>query len=148
MIQYVAGLMFSPDLDHVVLIEKQKPDWQKGKYNAIGGKIEKGETPIRAMVREFEEEAFIRTKTSDWKSICAFGTKDYQVTFFYCTNKNWRSCSSRTEEQVFLLPVNDVHTIRNKMIDNLNWLIPMCVDIATRYSGEIRTTGISLAPYF
>jgi len=42
---YVAGFMFSPDLENVVLIEKQKPEWQKGKYNAVGGKIEDGETP-------------------------------------------------------------------------------------------------------
>jgi hypothetical protein len=26
----------------VVLIEKQKPDWQKGCLNAVGGKVEDG----------------------------------------------------------------------------------------------------------
>lgn len=139
---YVAGFMFSPDFENVVLIEKEKPEWQKGKYNAIGGKIEEGETPMEAMIREFEEEAFLETKQSDWKTLCVIGTKDYEVFFFYCTHKDWRDVLSKTEEEVFHVPVMDLHTIRHRLIDNLNWLIPMCIDKGTNFSGEIRTTGI------
>jgi 8-oxo-dGTP pyrophosphatase MutT (NUDIX family) len=29
----------------VLLIEKQKPAWQRGKLNGVGGKIEPGENP-------------------------------------------------------------------------------------------------------
>ncbi len=34
---YVAGLMFSQDKTCVALIVKNKPDWQKGLLNGIGG---------------------------------------------------------------------------------------------------------------
>lgn len=34
---YVAGLAFSTDLQHVALIKKNRPDWQAGKFNGIGG---------------------------------------------------------------------------------------------------------------
>lgn len=43
--EYVLGFAFTPkDLkgnQKVVLIEKLKPEWQKGKFNGIGGKLEK-----------------------------------------------------------------------------------------------------------
>ncbi len=135
---YVAGFMFSPDFENVILIEKEKPEWQKGKYNAIGGKIEPGESPKAAMVREFEEEAFIQTKEEDWHPLCTIGDEKYAVYFFYCSNENWRDHMTRETEEVFHVPVMDLPSIRHRMIENLNWLIPMCIDKATRYSGHIK----------
>lgn len=55
-VQYVLGIMFSEDEERVLAIWKNRPDWQAGKLNGIGGKIEDGETPIEAMRREFREE--------------------------------------------------------------------------------------------
>jgi 8-oxo-dGTP pyrophosphatase MutT (NUDIX family) len=40
----------------VLLIEKDRPLWQKGKLNLPGGGIEAGETPEQAAVRELKEE--------------------------------------------------------------------------------------------
>lgn len=40
----------------VLLIQKDRPDWQKGKLNLPGGKIEAGETPKQTAVREIKEE--------------------------------------------------------------------------------------------
>lgn len=42
-----------------ILLAMKKRGFGTGKYNGIGGKIEKGETPEIAMVREAEEEIFI-----------------------------------------------------------------------------------------
>lgn len=58
MINYVAGFYFNEHLTEVVLIKKiSKPGTEHvaGKLNGVGGKIERGETPYYAMVREFEE---------------------------------------------------------------------------------------------
>lgn len=49
-----------------ILICKTRPEWQRGKWNGIGGRIEEGETPLQAMVREFEEEAGFKTSEEDW----------------------------------------------------------------------------------
>ena len=65
MTEYVAGFFTSPYGDQVALVRKEKPAWQKGRLNAIGGKIESGETPADAMRREFLEEAGL--DVSDWK---------------------------------------------------------------------------------
>ena len=54
--RYVLGFVFSLDASRVLLIWKNRPEWQKGKLNGIGGKIEEGELPIDAMKREFSEE--------------------------------------------------------------------------------------------
>jgi 8-oxo-dGTP diphosphatase len=56
MIRYSAGFLFSKDYKQVLLIKKEKPDWQRGLYNGVGGKVEPGETELNCMIREFEEE--------------------------------------------------------------------------------------------
>lgn len=42
MSSYVCGFMCSWDLQNFLLIRKTHPEWQKGKLNGIGGKIESG----------------------------------------------------------------------------------------------------------
>lgn len=82
---YVCGFMMSYDLMQFLLIRKTHPEWQKGKLNGIGGKIEKKhhvisnpdnpdpdagywlmETPFEAMVREFHEETGITIARERW----------------------------------------------------------------------------------
>lgn len=46
----------SSDADQVLLILKDRPDWQKNRYNIPGGKIEPGESPVDAAIRELKEE--------------------------------------------------------------------------------------------
>lgn len=54
--RYTIGALFTPELDLVLLIEKTKPDWQKGRLNLPGGHIEQGETCLQCVRREFQEE--------------------------------------------------------------------------------------------
>ena len=53
---YVLGLVFNDISTRILLIEKLRPDWQKGRWNGIGGKIDGDETPSEAMLRESKEE--------------------------------------------------------------------------------------------
>jgi len=122
---YVAGFMFSPDFENVILIQKEKPEWQKGKYNAVGGKIEDVESAPQAMAREFKEETSIETKWEDWQNLCRIGDETYVVYFFYTTNENWRDYLTTTDEEVFHIPVMDLNTIKHQIIPNLEWLIPI-----------------------
>lgn len=56
-ILYCLGIAMTPDRKWVALIEKKKgPEYNIGKLNGIGGKIEQGENPNHAMAREFGDE--------------------------------------------------------------------------------------------
>lgn len=64
-IGYVVGFLFDQELQRVALIRKNKPRWQAGLLNGIGGKIEiTDDNPHDAMFREFKEEAELCW--SDW----------------------------------------------------------------------------------
>ena len=43
-----------------VLLIRKKRGFGKGKYNGVGGRIEKGETPEEAAIREVEEEVGVK----------------------------------------------------------------------------------------
>lgn len=71
--EYVLGFAFSKDRQYLVLIKKDRPEWQAGKLNGIGGKLEPrkdnkefNEDPIDAMIREFKEETGVSTEAKDW----------------------------------------------------------------------------------
>jgi len=130
--KYVLGFCLTPD--GVVLIQKSKPDWQRGKWNGIGGSIEEGETPMDAMLREFREEAHIRTIASQWTELFTLSgatlgnaAKPWQMTVFL-----GRTDGSLKE----LFPINidegrvDVLEMVPSPIDSTAaWLLPMCWDI-------------------
>lgn len=63
--EYVMGFAFDP-YGAVALINKNRPDWQKGKWNGIGGHLEHNELAHEAMAREFQEETGMATKLDDW----------------------------------------------------------------------------------
>ena len=66
--EYVLGFAFDQKYSRVLLINKNKPGWQAGLKNGVGGKIETYDpTVAHAMVREFEEETSIETETYQWK---------------------------------------------------------------------------------
>ena len=129
--KYVAGFMFDATNAEVALIEKQRPEWQKGRLNGIGGKIEEGETPHQAMVREFEEEAGLKTEESDWHLFCSLVGEDgsWQVDFFSCNSdiENLRNVLTQiTDERLAIVPVKYIDNWN--VMSNLKWLIPMGLD--------------------
>lgn len=136
--RYVVGYCFSPDMSAVALIEKLKPEWQKGKLNGVGGKVEAGETPQEAMAREFEEEAGVSIDPSSWYH---FHTERFTapqehhrgqipgaIVYHLAVlayNAEWPKVRTMEKEKIFKLnfPLRDTDTCR--LIYNLPYLIPM-----------------------
>lgn len=125
MTEYVAGLCFD-SAKRVVLIRKEKPAWQCGKLNGVGGKINPHELPVNAMRREFCEETGV--KVHDWDKFCLLTHREgvWRVHFFvaHC-DETVRNVFSATRERVV---VNDAPYVFDRMIPNLSWLIPMALD--------------------
>ena len=127
--RYVAGFLFSPDLGQVVLIKKNKPEWQKGLLNGVGGKIEDGETPHDAMVREFKEEAGL--ETDKWNRFTELTGKDWSVDFFYRVEEDidrFYEVHTTSDEEIVKIDIENIPFRRT--ISNLQWLIPMAIDAA------------------
>jgi len=127
MISYVVGFCFSEDLSTVVLIHKQRPAWQNGLLNGVGGKIEAGESPIAAMVREFKEETGVDTNQNDWECVSTIESDDWWMFVFFCKSDEYVQAARTTEEEeIVKIPVNRIQHFPT--ITNLRWLIPMMLD--------------------
>jgi hypothetical protein len=57
MIRSTLGFIYSPQLDKVLLIQKQKPAFHKDKLNGLGGKCEGRENYRHCLSREVLEES-------------------------------------------------------------------------------------------
>ena len=115
--------MYSEDHTEVALIHKVKPPWQKGKLNGIGGKMELGETPLVAMIREFKEETGFHTHK--WRFFCELSGKWGAVNFF-STVGDLTQLKTMEEEEVGIYKVADIPNLNT--IPNLRWLVPMGID--------------------
>ena len=124
MIEYVAGLMFCEEGRFVAMVEKQKPEWMKGKYNAIGGKIEPGEFTEDAMVREFQEETGVHYK--NWMETATLEGKDWRVYFYHCFADPFM-CDTVEEERIIVDEVNSFLS-SSKLMGNLKTIINIALD--------------------
>lgn len=122
---YVAGFAFNPKGTHVAMVLKNKPDWQKGKLNAIGGKVESEENPGIAMVREFLEEAGVGTTHSQWKRLVTLFNEEHMIFFYYTflSEDQWKHVRTVEEEEILKLHVSEIAS--HKRIDNIDMLLDM-----------------------
>lgn len=110
----------------VLLIEKNKPAWQAGRYNLPGGSIEPGETVHEAAARELFEETGI---TAD--DVRLMGTIEGEGFIVYvcrCLYDSWDSkneIKQKTNERVFWLETADAFR-EQRLIDNLRIVISFC----------------------
>lgn len=115
----------------VALILKNRPTWQAGKLNGIGGKVEDGEAPIDAMVREFWEETSVLTFRENWSHMATMVYPSATIYVF----KSAGDCEikSVTDEPVAWFPLKHLQVLPT--IGNLQWLIPLAFDPENVYIG-------------
>lgn len=110
--QYVLGFAFNPEQSRVALIKKNRPEWQAGILNGIGGHIEPGEEPHDAMVREFREEAGVYVPREYWAKMGAMTVEGGQpCVHVFCTSmtsRAWANLHSCTDETVMLIHLNEL----------------------------------------
>ena len=122
---YVAGFVFDEADERVVLIRKNRPAWQAGKLNGVGGRIEDGESSRDAMRREFREETGV---VVDRWELC--GTladeRGWSIDFYRATIPAalMRDVTSCTDEQVEVMFLEQLSSWIGQAIPNLSWLIP------------------------
>ncbi len=132
---YVVGFLFDEKKQRVVVIKKNKPDWQKGKLNGVGGKIEPGELASVAMKREFLEEAGIEIENWTEFLIVQDFNEEYYKMFVYkatATTAQLKKIESKTDEEVTIINIRDIPMLNT--IQNLNWMIQMALDHEVEHS--------------
>lgn len=127
---YVLGFMFSPDAKAVALIQKINPEWQRGLWNGIGGKLEEDELLIHAMCREFKEETGVSTVPFDWDPILTLGPAPefehpWKIQVYRAFTDKIGDVKTVEEEKV---QIWNVDHLPEKKISNLKWMIPLCAD--------------------
>lgn len=131
--KYVVGFMFDDLGERVLLIRKNRPDWQAGKANGVGGKIEEGEMPLAAMTREFEEETGVKTDTTMWDCFAlmsGFDFHDFEIYFFRAFNTELIFDAITVTDEVigrFWVAALPEH------VPNLRWLIPMALEKQAKF---------------
>lgn len=134
---YVLGFCFDQDLDNVVLIRKNRPEFQKDRLNGLGGELHDGEQMRDGMAREFREECGVDTECSAWKHFGHFHGKGFRVCCFALRDQHsFDMAKTMTDEIIekhFAEEVSGWATM-----DNLDWLIPMAID-------ALRSNGIAMA---
>lgn len=119
---FVLGFVFNKSQDAVLLVEKKRPDWQKGFYNGIGGKIKLDETPLEAMNREaIEEVANIYKFEHVITFVCPGGTV---FVFKAVTLTDIIPYQQMEDEILHRMPLT---CLPEKMMANLKWMIPVCL---------------------
>jgi 8-oxo-dGTP diphosphatase len=120
--EYACGFLFSADRHRVLLIRKRRPAWQEGKLNGVGGKLEPGESPRDAMIREFREEASLHIDS--WQHILTLSGDDWRGHFFRAFGPVDEAIAITDEK----LEIHRVETLPGDTIPNLHWMIPLMVD--------------------
>jgi len=128
MIEYVCGFLISDDLRWLVMIERNKKDWQYGKLNGIGGKIEKNESVFQAMTREFKEETGVDILL--WEPLATLVHKDkFKIFFFkrFAKQEILDMCYNAKSKNGKITQVFLKDKMPDNCIENVKWLIPMAL---------------------
>jgi 8-oxo-dGTP diphosphatase len=128
--QYVVGFLIdtSTPVPEVVLMRKTKPDWQRGRLNGIGGRVEPGESPHKAMTREFLEETGCVIETAAWHRFADIRRDRSSVIFFrsYASGLR-RRVRTIEEEEIVVLPVCEADA--SNSVDDLPRMLAMAQTI-------------------
>jgi 8-oxo-dGTP pyrophosphatase MutT (NUDIX family) len=135
MTDYVLVYAFTVDskLRYVPLVKKNKPEFLKGVLNLVGGKIEEGETPVQAGIRELLEETGLE-EIQVYDPMCYYPAERmgiiqgklgtvYCIKVPVCYRQELKPGEEETEE-VKWYPITEIFS--NKLLmPNLRLIIPL-----------------------
>lgn len=133
MTEMVLGFIFNYVQDQVALLRKNRPAWQAGHLNGVGGHIEPDEMPVDAMVREAREKVGLETSASAWHLFARMermaGATPFRcyVAWIVIPTRHLWCCLTATEDQPVVIV--DPRNLPARVLSNLRWLIPMAMDL-------------------
>lgn len=127
--RYVLVLPVERKTGRLVMVEKTKPAWQAGRLNYPGGKLEEGETPRQAAVRELQEETGLVVASECLAPIAVLKRAgDFRMHVFSVDIDDADAAQTLTEEETVVVPLMDVLLGNRPSIENVGWLALMALD--------------------
>jgi len=136
-VRYVVGLRFSEDRSRVVLIRKNRPDWQRGMLNGPGGRVEPGETILAGMAREFLEEAGVPTDAHEWTPTAMLSVEGdpRREIVFLCSAGDISRARTTTDEEIVVAAVAEIALL--PLVAVIPWVVPLSLyRMSGRMDGE------------
>ncbi len=124
---YVLGLIFDAARRNVLLIRKNRPAFQAGRLNGLGGKVELGESPFQAIVREINEEANLVTTPEQWSFFGVMEGVGFAVHCFHAQVADLGLATAMTDESLVVLSVDDPR-IHHEGLSNLTAVLSAALD--------------------
>ena len=94
---------------------KKDKDLHKGKWNGLGGKLEDGETPEEAVIREVKEESGLIISQPEHKGILTWplfdGVEDWIAFVFLATDYEGTPKKTCEEGSLHWIKHKDIHTL-------------------------------------
>lgn len=110
-----------------MLIKKNRPSWQEGNFNGVGGAVEQNETPLEAIKREAKEETNLDIK--EWNKIeyLSYDEVDLYIYQANISSDLLNSYQSITDEKLAIfgkseLPKNLVEDVKYIVSQRLNFM--------------------------
>jgi 8-oxo-dGTP diphosphatase len=131
---YVLVIARSSVDGQVVVVRKNRPVWQAGRFNYPGGKIERHESPLEAAAREMGEETGICLPMDRLRPVAHVLRQGvFEMFVFAVDAAEVRSATALTDEEVVLLSVAELRALTSAQgIENLPWLYDMAFDGAPK----------------
>ena len=99
------------DNKEILLLKKNNPDWQKGLYNGIGGKVELNTTPLETIIKKCQEE--LGVNISNWIELDSeISSSGIEIVYFLTTLNEGeiKNLQSQTDERAELFSINNLPT--------------------------------------
>ena len=99
------------DNKEILLLKKNNPDWQKGLYNGIGGKVELNTTPLETIIKKCQEE--LGVNISNWIELDSeISSSGIEIVYFLATLNEGeiKKLQSQTDERAELFSINNLPT--------------------------------------
>ncbi len=143
-IVYVNGFFFSDNWQHVVLIQKARPSFLKGRWTGVGGHVEEGEQAHTAMVREFQEETGLLVPA--WTKFAVIHNAHYTMNMFFAQG-DVDSVDTITDETVDVWAVEAVRRASPQgLAPNSRWLMEMALNMGRGNNSDATFFNITVSP--